>query len=88
MKNTCDACGGVIGRDCFNPVDCAQISLNNQEDLTYRLDLAVKELMDWKSKCEKSRAEMYEIREENAQLHVELAIAKGEIERLKSLLNI
>lgn len=22
---TCPECGGVIGRDCFNPVECAQI---------------------------------------------------------------
>jgi hypothetical protein len=22
----CTSCGGVIGRDCFNPVECAQIT--------------------------------------------------------------
>jgi hypothetical protein len=23
---TCSGCGGIIGRDCFNPVECEQIS--------------------------------------------------------------
>lgn len=27
--NTCIACGGVLGRDCFNEHDCIQISQNN-----------------------------------------------------------
>lgn len=22
----CPSCGGIVGRDCFNPVECAQIS--------------------------------------------------------------
>jgi len=22
----CNSCGGVLGRDCFNPMDCAMIS--------------------------------------------------------------
>ncbi|HEY3526166.1 MAG TPA: hypothetical protein VGK47_08215 [Nitrososphaeraceae archaeon] len=34
---TCPSCGGVLGRDCFNPADCAQISAsiagNNSNDL-------------------------------------------------------
>jgi hypothetical protein len=29
---TCNSCGGLIGRDCFNPQECAWIteSMNNQ----------------------------------------------------------
>jgi hypothetical protein len=23
---TCSSCGGVVGRDCFNPQECAEIS--------------------------------------------------------------
>jgi len=25
----CPSCGGVLGLDCFNPVECAQIGNNN-----------------------------------------------------------
>jgi len=34
MINICDSCGGVIGRDCFNPIECAQITanLNNYQE--------------------------------------------------------
>lgn len=32
---TCPSCGGVIGRDCFNTYDCAQITeANNIQDQT------------------------------------------------------
>lgn len=29
---SCPSCGGIIGRDCFNPIECAQItaSINSQ----------------------------------------------------------
>ena len=26
MKRICNGCGGVVGRDCFNPVECEWIS--------------------------------------------------------------
>lgn len=29
---TCNGCGGVIGRDCFNPVECEQIALSIDRD--------------------------------------------------------
>lgn len=35
---TCPSCGGVIGRDCFNPVECAHISNSIQEDHINRLE--------------------------------------------------
>jgi hypothetical protein len=28
----CNSCGGVIGRDCFNPEECAWISLQQQQE--------------------------------------------------------
>lgn len=30
---TCSSCGGIIGRDCFNPIECAWItqSMNEQD---------------------------------------------------------
>lgn len=39
---TCPSCGGIIGRDCFNPVECAQItaSMNQQNSV----DLGLLEL--------------------------------------------
>ena len=24
--NICQSCGGILGRDCFNPIECAQIT--------------------------------------------------------------
>jgi hypothetical protein len=34
--NRCPSCGGVIGRDCFNPVECAAISSHNNSRDSYR----------------------------------------------------
>ena len=28
--NICNGCGGVIGRDCYNPRECEEISRQNQ----------------------------------------------------------
>lgn len=39
---TCPSCGGVIGRDCFNPVECAHISNSIQEDHINRLEALAK----------------------------------------------
>lgn len=29
----CPSCGGILGRDCFNPIECAQItaSMNDEQ---------------------------------------------------------
>lgn len=27
---TCPSCGGVVGRDCFNPQECAEIEYQQQ----------------------------------------------------------
>jgi len=37
MSN-CPSCGGVINRDCFNPTECAQISLQSDE---YEIQLLI-----------------------------------------------
>lgn len=29
---TCDSCGGVLGRDCFNPQECAEITRQMDEN--------------------------------------------------------
>jgi len=39
---TCPGCGGVVGRDCFNPVECVDISNRIQEDNLRRLEEASK----------------------------------------------
>lgn len=33
--NRCPGCGGVVGRDCFNPVECQQISISQQQYAVY-----------------------------------------------------
>jgi len=32
---TCNSCGGVIGRDCFNPQECAAIAHDQQMQAQY-----------------------------------------------------
>jgi uncharacterized protein YceH (UPF0502 family) len=48
---TCNSCGGVIGRDCFNPEECAWIGhqqeqeqRRQQEHATMSLEQRVEEL--------------------------------------------
>ncbi len=36
MKN-CPSCGGIIGQDCFNPDECAQITQQQNTNLENRL---------------------------------------------------
>lgn len=32
MSRICPSCGGIVGRDCFNPVECAHITeMQNQQ---------------------------------------------------------
>ncbi len=31
MSNYCQACGGLLGRDCFNEQECMQISQSNYD---------------------------------------------------------
>lgn len=33
MSRLCQACGGILGRDCFNEYDCMQISNEQAHDL-------------------------------------------------------
>ncbi len=46
----CQGCGGVVGRDCYNPTECVQI--NNQQDnydvneLQYKIAVLTKALVD------------------------------------------
>jgi hypothetical protein len=36
----CPSCGGIIGRDCFNPIECAQISTYESSNHTRELEAA------------------------------------------------
>lgn len=45
--NICPSCGGVIGRDCFNPRDCAEISKNyNVDDKVNQITNLIKDMLD------------------------------------------
>lgn len=45
MTAICQSCGGVVGRDCFNPTECAEITRQMHEhyaeDRILRLERAV-----------------------------------------------
>lgn len=41
---TCDGCGGVVGRDCFNPVECAQIAHQMEQGQRMSLEQRVEAL--------------------------------------------
>lgn len=56
----CNGCGGVLGRDCFNPRECEQISQeNNQSD-------EVRHLMQKIEQLEAEKEELFR--------HVEIAL--------------
>ena len=46
----CPSCGGVIGRDCFNPVECADISnrMNSYDiqELEYQIQILKQTLIE------------------------------------------
>ena len=46
----CPSCGGIIGRDCYNPVDCAEISRRNDNydihELEYQIEILKQALID------------------------------------------
>ena len=33
----CQGCGGVLGRDCFNEMECISISHSQQSNIEYRI---------------------------------------------------
>lgn len=35
MSTSCASCGGLLGRDCFNPVECADITRRMEMDRPY-----------------------------------------------------
>lgn len=43
----CPSCGGILGRDCFNPVECSQItaSMNDEQIVQPYID-ALREALD------------------------------------------
>lgn len=46
---TCNSCGGAIGRDCFNPPECAEITrqmaYNGRQELEHQV-----RLLEWRAK--------------------------------------
>jgi len=49
----CNACNGIVGRDCFNPQECEQIAMSQmQEEMDHN-----NALQHIKS-CEKCQAEL------------------------------
>jgi hypothetical protein len=46
----CPSCGGIIGRDCFNPIECAEISSRidsyNIQELEYQISVLKQTLID------------------------------------------
>ena len=44
----CPSCGGILGRDCFNPAECAEISRTNdgygRQLLEHQIDILKAEL--------------------------------------------
>ena len=46
--STCPSCGGVINRDCYNPIECAQISSSQDQHemlmLNAKVDMLIKSL--------------------------------------------
>lgn len=35
----CQGCGGVLGRDCYNEMECISISQSSQSSLEYRVEV-------------------------------------------------
>lgn len=33
MSKVCQSCGGILGRDCFNPVECAEITRRMEAEI-------------------------------------------------------
>lgn len=43
----CNGCGGVIGRDCFNPIECESISQQyTNEELERQVEILTKLLIE------------------------------------------
>jgi len=49
MSRLCQGCGGVLGRDCWNEVDCIQISNQQAHDL-YINEFLQRDLADAESR--------------------------------------
>jgi len=58
----CNGCGGVVGRDCYNPIECEQITVQMNTD-NYIADEIIKQYEEKLSNIYnaliKSSAEMY-----------------------------
>jgi hypothetical protein len=39
MARTCPSCGGIIGRDCFNPMECAMITARDESRREFQQEI-------------------------------------------------
>lgn len=63
--SVCQSCGGVIGRECFNPVECAMITQAMIVDDAVQRAMYDRDVCDYQKHCEREyeehlRAEYYE----------------------------
>ena len=56
QQTRCPSCGGVIGRDCFNVIECAEISRRNSEGVYEDI---LSERYSFKKNLDLLRGELY-----------------------------
>jgi len=54
----CHGCGGVIGRDCFNPQECEQIT----RSMANQYSQASQEIAELLAECDRLRSEVGKLR--------------------------
>lgn len=56
--NACPSCGGIIGIDCFNPQECAEISYQQQQFAQRDTDNTIQSICERLDKLEIQVAEL------------------------------
>lgn len=51
--STCQSCGGVIGRDCFNPQECAWITQSMMIDDAVRRAVNDRDAREYNEHCQR-----------------------------------
>lgn len=61
MRSVCNGCGGIVGRDCFNPSECEWIA--RQQEAQHIAEMAqgplLQELADLRKRVAELEAERY-----------------------------
>lgn len=58
----CPSCGGVIGRDCFNPRECAMIEHQMESDQRQRQDQALEHIHHLERENQEMRQEINQLK--------------------------